>query len=64
VDELTGREENLFNPRRDSWHEHFTFVEGTGEIQGSTASGRATVLRLRTNSKAQVEARSSGGDSA
>ncbi|MBA2732180.1 MAG: HNH endonuclease [Acidobacteria bacterium] len=57
VDELTQQEADLFNPRRDLWDEHFSIVEETGEIKGLTVSGRATVLRLRINSTAQVEAR-------
>jgi hypothetical protein len=57
VDELTQQEVNLFNPRRDAWHEHFSIAEEIGEIKGLTASGRATVVRLRINSKTQVEAR-------
>lgn len=57
VDELTQREADLFNPRRDLWDEHFSIVEETGEIKGLSASGRATVLRLRINSPAQVKAR-------
>jgi hypothetical protein len=57
LDELTGQEVGLFNPRRDAWHEHFSITEETGEIKGLTAIGRATVSRLRINSAAQVEAR-------
>lgn len=57
VDELTRQEVSLFNPRRDTWLEHFSLVEETGEIQGLTASGRVTVSRLRMNGKVQVEAR-------
>ncbi|HEX8920113.1 MAG TPA: HNH endonuclease [Pyrinomonadaceae bacterium] len=57
VDELTRQEADLFNPRRDLWHEHFSIVEETGEIKGLSASGRATVSRLHINSPAQVEAR-------
>jgi hypothetical protein len=57
VDELTQQEADLFNPRYDAWHEHFSIVEETGEIEGVSASGRATVSRLRINSPAQVEAR-------
>jgi hypothetical protein len=34
VDELTGQEVSLFNPRLDAWHEHFSVVEETGEIKG------------------------------
>ena len=56
-DELTREDVSLFNPRLDAWREHFSIVEETGEIKGLTASGRATVSRLRINSAAQVEAR-------
>lgn len=57
LDELTQEEVALFNPRRDAWLEHFALIEETGEIKGLTACGRATALRLRINSPAQVEAR-------
>jgi hypothetical protein len=57
VDELTQKQANLFNPRRDAWHEHFSLIEEAGEIKGLSASGRATVSRLRINSPTQVEAR-------
>jgi 5-methylcytosine-specific restriction endonuclease McrA len=56
-DELTQQDARLFNPRRDVWNEHFSLTEETGEIKGLTASGRATVSRLRINSPAQTEAR-------
>jgi hypothetical protein len=59
IDEQTRQEVGLFNPRRDVWGEHFSLVVETGEIEGLTASGRATVSRLRINSAAQVEARKS-----
>jgi len=57
ADELTAEYVSLFNPRLDAWHEHFSIVEETGEIEGLTSTGRATVSRLRMNSAAQVEAR-------
>ncbi|MDT5122431.1 MAG: hypothetical protein QOC96_1913 [Acidobacteriota bacterium] len=56
-DELTQQDAHLFNPRRDVWNKHFSLTEETGEIKGLTASGRATVSRLRINSPAQTEAR-------
>jgi hypothetical protein len=49
---LTGQKVSLFNPRLDAWREHFSIAEETGEIKGLTASGRATVSRLRINSTA------------
>jgi hypothetical protein len=57
VDELTGQEVGLFNPRLDVWREHFSLVEEAGEIRGLTPSGRATVSRLRINGAKQLEAR-------
>jgi 5-methylcytosine-specific restriction endonuclease McrA len=57
MDETTQKEIDLFHPRRDAWDEHFSLNEETGEIEGLTATGRATVSRLRINSRAQVEAR-------
>lgn len=57
VDELTGQEVSLFNPRLDQWQEHFLFLEETCEIIALTAVGRATVLRLRINSTRQIAAR-------
>jgi hypothetical protein len=57
TDELTQTGVPLFNPRRETWSEHFLVIEATGEIKGLTASGHATVSRLRINSQAQMEAR-------
>lgn len=56
-DETTQTETNLFNPRRDFWQDHFEIDGATGQINGLTAIGRATVARLRMNSAAQTEAR-------
>ncbi len=56
-DEVTRCEVPLFNPRRDMWSEHFSMIEETGAIEGLTEKGRATIARLRINSRAQVEAR-------
>lgn len=57
VDVVTQQELGLFNPRRDVWDEHFSVNEETGEIEGLTGVGRATVSRLRINGAAQVAAR-------
>lgn len=57
LDEQTREEVGLFNPRRDAWGEHFSLALETGEVEGLTACGRATVARLRMNSALQVEAR-------
>jgi hypothetical protein len=56
-DELTQTETQFFHPRQDLWQEHFAFDSATGQINGLTDIGRATVARLRINSTAQTEAR-------
>ncbi|MBV9851813.1 MAG: HNH endonuclease [Armatimonadetes bacterium] len=43
----------LFHPREDEWAAHFRIDEESAEVQGLTASGRATVTRLGMNSPAQ-----------
>jgi 5-methylcytosine-specific restriction endonuclease McrA len=39
----------LFNPRKQSWDEHFCWNEDGTEIVGLTPSGRATVTALKLN---------------
>jgi hypothetical protein len=56
-DGVTGVEVRLFNPRADAWDEHFEVVTRAGMIQGRTGVGRATVMRLQLNSRAQLNAR-------
>jgi hypothetical protein len=56
-DDLGGVEVPLFNPRMDRWAEHFESDNDRGEIRGLTATGRATVARLRMNDPVQVMAR-------
>jgi 5-methylcytosine-specific restriction endonuclease McrA len=47
----------LFNPRQESWTEHFTWANGGTHIVGLTPTGRATVIALRLNNDYVVEAR-------
>lgn len=56
VDSLTGSRVDLFNPRRESWRDHFA-VNNEGPIMGLTASGRATVRLLDMNGSPQVDLR-------
>ncbi len=56
-DEEEGRDVPLYHPRRDRWDEHFRFDPETGELQGLTAVGRATIARLKMNSAFQLRAR-------
>jgi len=55
VDPSTGRVERLFHPRRDLWHEHFTFRGA--HIEGLTQCGRATVEVLALNDARRLELR-------
>ena len=57
VNGLTNSEIKLFHPRQDAWEDHFQVHAETGLIEGKTALGRATVMRLRMNSTIQLEAR-------
>ena len=50
ADPWTRKVVNLFNPRHQSWDEHFEFSQENIEIVGITACGRATVEALRMNS--------------
>lgn len=56
IDPVTAASVRLFDPRTDSWAEHFS-ASNTGEILGQTEIGRATVERLRFNAALQVAAR-------
>jgi len=47
----------LFHPREDRWEEHFRANAESGEIEGLTAIGRATVVQLGMNSETQLSAR-------
>lgn len=46
VDPDTGDMQRLFNPRTDSWWEHFVWAEDGLRIIGKTPIGRATVVAL------------------
>jgi 5-methylcytosine-specific restriction endonuclease McrA len=46
----TGEVVPLFNPRADAWADHFGWsADRPGEVTARTATGRATVARLRMN---------------
>ena len=48
-DPTTGLLTALFNPRRDRWSEHFVWNAEETEMIGISATGRATISRLRLN---------------
>jgi hypothetical protein len=52
IDPLESSIIPLFNPRQDSWDEHFT-LDGAS-IAGQTPKGRATVETLRLNDRRRI----------
>jgi 5-methylcytosine-specific restriction endonuclease McrA len=58
LDPETDKIVPLFNPRKQTWSEHFVWVDGGLRIKGLTPTGRATVLRLKMNIDRVVIARS------
>ena len=42
----------LFNPRAQSWSEHFRWSANATRVEGLTAIGRATIIALRMNREA------------
>jgi hypothetical protein len=57
LDPETGQTVRLFNPRKQSWEEHFLWVESGCRIVGRTAVGRATTKALHLNRPVLVRAR-------
>lgn len=56
-DPVTGQLTRLFDPRRQSWNEHFRWTSAGDRIIGLTAAGRATVAALKLNRPSLVIAR-------
>lgn len=57
VDPQTALSHPLFNPRMQTWSDHFLWNEAGDEIVGLTAIGRATVFALRLNDSRLVAVR-------
>jgi hypothetical protein len=57
VDPQTGKTVVLFNPRDQTWEEHFGVDSASGSLIGLTPAGRATIDRLEMNRPTQVFAR-------
>lgn len=57
VDPLTDLMASLYNPRTQTWAEHFAWTVDSTSIVGLTAIGRATVSALSLNSDLRVRAR-------
>ena len=57
-DPRSGQAVALFNPRTQAWADHFQWsAQRPFEIEGITAHGRATVVRLQMNHPALVSIR-------
>ena len=57
TDPATGDSVPLYNPRTQGWDDHFEWIDESTRIRGLTATGRATVTRLKMNRSAIVIAR-------
>ena len=57
VDPISGQKAHLFNPRTQNWAEHFQWDDTNTRIVGLTPTARATIIRLKMNREAIVEAR-------
>lgn len=57
IDPRTGNIVLLFNPRSDSWSDHFSFTPAW-RVRGKTATGRATIAALGMNRAAIILIRS------
>jgi hypothetical protein len=57
LDPLSGEVVRLFNPRQQSWCDHFRWTALGDRIVGLTPTGRATVVALNLNRPSQVKAR-------
>lgn len=56
-DPESGETVRLFNPRDQSWGDHFLWIDSGARIVGKSAIGRATVLALHLNRPLLVAAR-------
>jgi len=56
-DPESGQLIRLFNPRHQSWSEHFEWTHSATRILGKTPVGRATVKALQLNRPPLVESR-------
>lgn len=57
IDPQTGRAARLFNPRRQTWAEHFKWNKDKTLLVGLTVTGRATIATLRLNREELINLR-------
>jgi 5-methylcytosine-specific restriction endonuclease McrA len=58
LDRATGQVVPLFNPRTDSWHDHFEWSESGLKLLPRTPCGRVTIRLLRMNRRGVAVVRS------
>jgi HNH endonuclease len=56
-DPLTRQLMPLFNPRTDTWSDHFLWSDDDLQIIGTTPTGRATVQLLKVNREGNINLR-------
>jgi hypothetical protein len=56
-DPETGEMVALFNRRFQEWEAHFQWLDGGLRLRGKTATGRATIMRLKINQPRLLRAR-------
>lgn len=49
IDPVTGELAQLFDPRRQVWEDHFSWVADSTQVAGLTSVGRATIAKLQLN---------------
>ena len=52
----------MFNPRHQSWNDHFAWIDSGTRVLGKTPVGRATEKALRLNRSPLVDSRKIWGD--
>lgn len=57
IDLITGESIPLYNPRQQSWSEHFAWSEDSSEVLGISPCGRATIIALKLNNSLAVAVR-------
>lgn len=56
-DAISGKNVSLFNPREQSWYQHFQWRDNFSIVEGKTPTGRATVELLKLNRNGVVNLR-------
>jgi hypothetical protein len=57
IDPTTGQRMPLFNPRRNTWGEHFRWSKDSTYLIGLTSTGRATIAWLKMNDAEIIDPR-------